>query len=264
MIAAGAAGVAVGSRFPHPLAGALGAMALLFSSVTSHLASGAASWLAPWQMEADQLASLPGPLAGYPPAGAHVAELAGLAVLNHLVSEVADPASAQRCATASQVRYCLYPGFGSLLPSLEDPVGGVLARLPARPAGPLTIRQVAGLSLPGSTLTHGYPRREVSRWIAQARKAPGNAAACTGRSRYADLGGAVAAPAGFAAIALAWYAPVTSGFMAEPSATPHGAAIAWYDVASAALALACVAMRDQWHRYARDLSARWPRWPPPS
>ena len=36
------------------------------------------------------------------------------------------------------------------------------------------------------------------------------AAACVDRSRYADLGGAIAVPVSFAAIALAWYAPVTS------------------------------------------------------
>lgn len=76
MLAAGAAGVAIGSRFPHPLAGVLGTLVLLLSSGTSHLASGAAIWLTPWEMEADQLANLPGPLAGYPPVGAHAAELA--------------------------------------------------------------------------------------------------------------------------------------------------------------------------------------------
>jgi hypothetical protein len=79
------------------------------------------------------------------------------------------------------------------------------------------------------------------------------AAACVDRSRYADLGGGVAAPAGFAAISFAWYAPVTSRFMAEPPATAHGVTIAWYVVASAALALICVAMRDRWHRYSRHL-----------
>jgi hypothetical protein len=73
VIAAGAAGVAIGTRFPHPLAGVLGAMVLLFSCVTSHLASGPAIWLVPWEIEADQLANLPGPLAGYPPSGAHAA-----------------------------------------------------------------------------------------------------------------------------------------------------------------------------------------------
>lgn len=77
------------------------------------------------------------------------------------------------------------------------------------------------------------------------------AAAWTGRSRYADLGGAVAAPVSFAAIAFAWYVPVASSFLAEPPATPHGVTIAWYAVATAASALTCVALRDQWHRYAR-------------
>jgi len=79
------------------------------------------------------------------------------------------------------------------------------------------------------------------------------AAACVDRSRYADLGGAIAAPASFAAIALAWYAPVTNRFLVEPPATAHGVTIAWYAIATAALALSCVAMRDQWHRYSRNL-----------
>jgi hypothetical protein len=79
------------------------------------------------------------------------------------------------------------------------------------------------------------------------------AAACVDRSRYADLGGAVAAPVSFGAIALAWYAPVTARFLVEPPATAHAVTIAWYGVASAALALTCVAMRDQWRRYARKL-----------
>jgi hypothetical protein len=74
-------------------------------------------------------------------------------------------------------------------------------------------------------------------------------AACAGRSRYADLGGVVAVPVSFAAIALAWYAPVTSRFLAEPSATAHAVSVAWYAVTSAALALTCAAMRDPWHRY---------------
>jgi len=79
------------------------------------------------------------------------------------------------------------------------------------------------------------------------------AAAAVDRSRYADLGGAVAAPISFAAIALAWYAPIISGFLTEPPATSSGVTIIWYAVAAAALALACAAMRDQWQRYARSL-----------
>jgi hypothetical protein len=79
------------------------------------------------------------------------------------------------------------------------------------------------------------------------------AAACVDRSRYADLGGAIAAPASFAAIALAWYAPISARFLADPPATMHGVTIAWYAVASAALALTCAATRDHWHRYSRNL-----------
>lgn len=77
------------------------------------------------------------------------------------------------------------------------------------------------------------------------------AAACADRSRYAGLGGAIAAPVSFAAIALAWYAPVTSRFLIEPPATAHAVTIAWYSIATAGLALSCAAMRDRWHRYPR-------------
>ena len=218
VIAAGAAGVAIGARFPHPLAGLLGALALFLSST---LFQGGIIWLLPWEIKQDDLGVLPGPLAGYPPAGAHVVELAGLAVLagivalavtvsrgrargglatagilavaviclagaaqlrpipttdlNHLIAEVADPASVQRCTTASQVRYCLYPGFGRDLPSLEAPLNQVLAHLPARPDQPLTIRQVVSVdftqpALTDPTLTHGHSKRQVAQWNAQLRR----------------------------------------------------------------------------------------------
>jgi hypothetical protein len=221
VIAAGAAGIAIGMRFPHPLAGVLGALVLFLSSGTSHTATGGGIWLLPWEGAQDDLGSLPGPLAGYPAAGAHVLELAGIAVLagivaltvtvgrarargglatagilamaviclagavqlrpiptaelNHLVREAVNPASVQRCTTASQVRYCLYPGFAPLLPSLEAPVNGVLAHLPARPDQPLTLRQVLS-SLLDSTLTHGHPGRQVSQWQAQLQRAAATAA----------------------------------------------------------------------------------------
>jgi len=229
VIAAGAAGTAIGVRFPHPLAGVLGALALFLSSGQAHLPGGAI-WLSPWESFSDQLNVLPGPLAGYPPGGAHAAELAGLTVLagiaalaltvsrawargglaaagilamavtcfagavqlrplpaaelNHLIAEVADPASAQRCTTASQVRYCLYPGFGSLLPSLEAPVDGVLAHLPARPSQPLTVRQAVSIdftdpSFTDPSLAHGHPQRQVAQWNAQLQKAPGASAAAS-------------------------------------------------------------------------------------
>jgi hypothetical protein len=81
------------------------------------------------------------------------------------------------------------------------------------------------------------------------------AAACVDRSRYADLGGAVAAPVGLTVIALAWYAPASKRFLVEPPAAAHIVTVAWYAIATAALALTCVAMRDHWHRYTRSI--RW-------
>ena len=222
VIAAGAAGIAIGARFVHPLAGVLGALALFTTAATNHLTSGGGIWLLPWEVLQDDLSQLPGPLAGYPPAGAHAVELAGLAVLagivalavtirrarargglaaagilavavicfagalqlrpvpaidlNHLVTEIAEPASVQQCSTASRVRYCLYPGFGRDLPSLEAPVTGVLALLPARPGPALTIRQATVASL-DVTFTHGHPAQQVARWNAQLRGAPGTTAA---------------------------------------------------------------------------------------
>lgn len=233
VIAAGAIGVAIGTRFSHPLAGVLGALVLFIVTAESNRFSGTIIWLLPWELKQDQLNSLPGPLAGYPPGGAHVAELAGMTVLagvvalvvsagraragravrpirvrgglagvgvlaaavialagivqfrpvpsadlNRLVTLAAHPASAQRCTTDHQVRYCLYPGFGSLLPSLEAPVNGVLAHLPARlvarPDRQMTLSQVVSLGLPDSTLTRGQPARKLSAWEAQLRRSPAN------------------------------------------------------------------------------------------
>ena len=217
VIAAGAAGIAIGTRFPHPLAGVLGALVLLLSSGTSHAASGAGIWLLPWEGMQDQLGSLPGPLAGYPPAGAHVLELAGIAVLagivaltvtvsrarargglatagiaavaviclagalqlrpiptadlNHLVTEAANPASVQRCTTASHVRYCLYPGFGRDLSSVEAPVNEVLAHLPARPGQPLMLRQVLSV----------YLSIRPSRMAIRSGRCPTGMPSCSGR-----------------------------------------------------------------------------------
>jgi hypothetical protein len=85
VMAAGAAGVAIGTRFPHPLAGVLGAIALFVPVAESNNINGPGSWLLPWH-EPGQLGNLPGSLAGYPPAGAHAAELAAIAVFAGLVA----------------------------------------------------------------------------------------------------------------------------------------------------------------------------------
>lgn len=81
-------------------------------------------------------------------------------------------------------------------------------------------------------------------------------AACAQRSRYANLGGAIAAAISFAAITLSWFLPATGKWLnepPEPPATMHGVTITWYAIAVAALVVTCVAMRDQWYRYARVL-----------
>jgi hypothetical protein len=225
VIAAGAAGTAIGSRFPHPLEGLFGALALFLPTATAHLLPWWSTWLIPWHYFPDQLGWLPGPLAGYPPAGGHVAELAGVAILaaivalaltirsvrtrgllaaagvltvaaivfagtvqlapvpaaglDHLAAEMANPGSVQRCTTASGVRYCLYPGFGRDLSSIETPVNEVLALLPAQPSQSLTVRQVLSLDFTDPTLTRGQPQQQVSRWTAQTRNAPGNTAAAS-------------------------------------------------------------------------------------
>lgn len=81
-------------------------------------------------------------------------------------------------------------------------------------------------------------------------------AAFVDRSRYADLGGAVATPVTCAVIALTWYLPVTAKFLVAPPATARVVTTAWYAVASAALVLSGLAMRDQWHRYSRPRRRR--------
>lgn len=222
VIAGGTIGVAIGTRFAHPLVGVLAALTLFILFTEAQQFSGGVIWLFPW-VEVDSLHGLPGPMADYPPAGAHVAELAGVAVLagviaialtarrgrplialasagalalaaicvagaaelrpiptgelNHLVAETADPAGAQHCIAAGRVRYCLYPAFEAQLPSLQPPVDGVLAHVPALPAQPLTIRQLVYLSLDDTTLTHGQPKHWLATWGSELARMPGTAAA---------------------------------------------------------------------------------------
>jgi hypothetical protein len=225
VIAAGAAGIALGTRFPHPLAGILGALALFALSTESRLfdtygvAGGGLPWLFPWTVpDPGQLGYLPGPLTGYPPGGVHAVELAGIAALaaaaalavtagrprhrmllaatgivaaaaicvsgaaqlqpvpaaglNRLVSAAVDPVRAEHCTTVGQVRYCLYPAFGSLLPAFQAPVRGVLAEIPARPADGLTIAQDLSLTLDDPSLAHGHTGQQLARWKAELQTAP--------------------------------------------------------------------------------------------
>jgi hypothetical protein len=96
--------------------------------------------------------------------------------LNHLAAEIADPGSVQHCTTAKSVRYCLYPGFGRDLPSLEAPVDGVLAELPARPGQALTVGQiVAPQDINNEDLFYGHSQQQVTRWDAQIMREPANA-----------------------------------------------------------------------------------------
>jgi hypothetical protein len=85
VLAAGAIGVAIGSRFPHPLAGVLGAFVWLVPFSQSNRFNGAIVWLYPW-VKPSQLGALPGPLDGYPPTASHDVELAGILALAGLVA----------------------------------------------------------------------------------------------------------------------------------------------------------------------------------
>lgn len=56
-------------------------------------------------------------------------------------------------------------------------MSGVLARLPARPAQPLTVRQVAGVTFDDPSLSYGHSRQQINGWLTQTRTAPVNASA---------------------------------------------------------------------------------------
>lgn len=134
------------------------------------------------------------------------------------------------------------------VPAWVAPAGHIALAAPV-----LAVTCWAQLRIMAHTLSHPpavYPMlAQLTGWCAVTVAA----AACADRSRYADLDGAAAAPVSFAVIALAWYAPVTARFLVEPPGTAHTVTVAWYAITAAALALTCAAMRDQWHRYTRNL-----------
>lgn len=135
------------------------------------------------------------------------------------------------------------------VPAWVAPAGHLLLAVPVLAATCWAQLGIMAQTVPPHALGHPpavYPLiAQLTGWCAITVAA----AACAGRSRYADLGGAIAAPVSFGAIALAWYVPVSARVLAGPPATGPAATIAWCAITSAALALTCLAMRDQWHRY---------------
>lgn len=135
------------------------------------------------------------------------------------------------------------------VPAWVTPAGQLLLAIPvlAATAG-IELGLMAHTSPPDQELTAVYPLlAQLAGWVALVVAA----AACCDRSRYADLGGAVAGPAGLAVIAAAWFTPGVSRLLVTPPASPDAATVAWYLVTAAGLAVTAAALRDPWHRYLR-------------
>jgi len=139
------------------------------------------------------------------------------------------------------------------VPAWVAPAGHLLLAAPVLAVTCWAQLRIVARTIPPHTVGHppaAYPViAQLAGWCAITVAG----AACVDRSRYADLGGAVAASVSFAVIALAWYAPVTSRILTGPPATALGVTTAWYAIAAAALTLTCAAMADRWHRYSRQL-----------
>jgi hypothetical protein len=98
VVAGGTVGVAIGRWLPHPMAGIVGALAWFVLPGQSNQYNSAVVWLFPWA--SPQLTTLPGPLTGYPPATAHAAELAGIALLAAVVALIARASRPERVPVA--------------------------------------------------------------------------------------------------------------------------------------------------------------------
>ena len=85
------------------------------------------------------------------------------------------------------------------------------------------------------------------------------AATCLDRSRYDDVGGAIAAPLTLIIIGVFWFAPFLKEHLVTPPASAHSAAIAWYAITAPSLVAISLALRDPWRRYFKHLP-RWGRW----
>jgi hypothetical protein len=188
-----------------------------------------------------------------------VAGLAFLAIMANLADTYHHPLSQGTVRLAflpaiAALAFVLRAPFRPLIqttpvPAWVTPAGHLLLAAPVLAATGWALLGVMNHTIPPhSPPTAVYPLiAQLAGWCAVAVAA----AACVDRSRYADLGGAIAAPVTFIFIALAWYAPVSARFLVQPPATALRLTSGWYVIASAALALACVATRDQWHRYPR-------------
>ncbi len=192
--------------------------------------------------------------------------LAGTALLA-LLAHIAD--TSHTALNQDKVRFAFLPAVTALAfvphspfrpvtqitpaPAWLTSAGQTLLAVPVLAATCWVQLRIMTATIPLST--PGHPRAiypliaQLTGWCALTVAA----AACVERSRYADLGGAVAAPFSLAVIALAWITPGITRILATPPATPYAVTIAWYITAAAASAVTCVAMRDQWHRYTRIL-----------
>jgi hypothetical protein len=194
------------------------------------------------------------------------------AALARLARTLPDPS-----ALASGARLAFVPVVAGVAFLLHDPHGQLTRVLPARAWLTSAVRLAlalpvlagawwAQLSLDGAALTtylHQAGQRPALPWLGlTAELAAGcalalAAAALVGRGRWQDLGGAVAAPAALAALAVLVLVPLhlLPAALAGMSVAQHHAWIAagrrWGVVAVAAAALACWASRDPWRRLSR-------------
>jgi hypothetical protein len=131
--------------------------------------------------------------------------------------------------------------------------GQMLLALPV-----LAITCAVQLDLMASTFPAQYRRHlpavyplvaELTAWSLLAL----SVAACCERTRYEALSGAISAPVTFVCMAAVWLIPPLQRHLVSPPDTARAAAISWYTIAAAVLVVAILAIRDQWHRYARRL-----------
>jgi hypothetical protein len=142
------------------------------------------------------------------------------------------------------------------VPAWMTSAGQVVLALPLLAAtGWAQLGIMAGAVPPGSASRPAaiYPLlAQLTGWCALSVAA----AACCERSRYVDLGGAVAAPVVLATIALTWFTPGVKQVLAVPPAPAHTATVAWYITAGATSVVTCIAMGDHWRRGSRILHRR--------